>query len=136
MQHKQSVVTKCKFTKEWTNPAGQTVYYHDLVMENGDVGHCGTMEKYSEKIKEGAMITYTLDDAKKIKIVTDFGQQKAFAKPQRNGQGGNKQEQFLGYAWSYAKDLIIAGKTMKDVGELNAVARYIYDEIGKQLNGQ
>ena len=40
----------------------------------------------------------------------------------------------LGYAWSYAKDLIVAGKTMQDVEELNNVARYIYDQIGDMLS--
>ena len=54
------------------------------------------------------------------------------SKKNRNSQQG--QAQYLGYAWSYAKDLIIAGKTMKDVEELNNVARYIYSEIGKMLN--
>jgi hypothetical protein len=42
----------------------------------------------------------------------------------------------LGYAWSYAKDLIIAGKTLQDMEELNAVARYIYNEIGSMLNNE
>ena len=47
-----------------------------------------------------------------------------------------KQEQFLGYAWSYAKDLIVAGKNSDDLEELNKCARYIYDEIGKMLNNE
>ena len=46
------------------------------------------------------------------------------------------QEAFLGYAWSYAKDLIIAGKTSKDFAELKKVASLIYDEIGTMINNE
>jgi hypothetical protein len=38
-------------------------------------------------------------------------------------------EEFLGYAWSYAKDLIVAGKKAKDFNELKTLARAIYSEI-------
>ena len=43
------------------------------------------------------------------------------------------QEAFLGYAWSYAKDLLIAGKTMKDMKVLKDMATFIYDEIGEHI---
>lgn len=47
------------------------------------------------------------------------------------------QEAFLGYAWSYAKDLLIAGKTMKDMKLLKDMATFIYDEIGEHIkNGR
>jgi hypothetical protein len=46
------------------------------------------------------------------------------------------QEQFLGYSWSYAKDLLIAGKTRSDMDELKAMAEYIYSNIGKMVNNE
>lgn len=137
MQNKSSKVAKCRFTKEWSNPSGQIVYYHELVLENGDVGNVGTMEKYSDKIKEGAFVSYTIDENNKIRLVADSTFTKPVYKaPAKSSGGGQKHEAFIGYAWSYAKDMVIAGKGMQDVDELRAVARFIYDEIGRQLHGE
>lgn len=47
-----------KFVREWNGPSG-TIYYYDLMMENGDKGQIGVKEKGSAKIAEGATITYT-----------------------------------------------------------------------------
>ena len=60
--------------------------------------------------------------------------QKSYPSGRNYSKSKNPQEQMLGYAWSYAKDLIVAGKTMQDVEELNNVARYIYDQIGDMLS--
>jgi hypothetical protein len=49
---------------------------------------------------------------------------------------GSSQEQYAGYAWSYAKDLLIAGKTSQDMDELKAMAEYIYNNIGKMINNE
>lgn len=131
---KTSVIKTSNFSNEWLNPSGKLVYYYDLVLENGDTGSVGIMNKGSEDVQVGTEINYTLSN-NKIKIVRESSQ--TFSKPNKptynNYKNKNGQEQFLGYAWSYAKDLIIAGKGMEDVDELNQVARYIYDEIGTML---
>ena len=130
MAEKTSTILKCTFTKEWKNPKGAIVYYHLLQLENGDVGNIGTMEKTPAKIKEGTKITYELNDDK-LKLVSDFS---SSAKSKGGGGGVYKKremtdEEFLGYAWSYAKDLIVAGKKAKDFDELKTLARAIYGEI-------
>jgi hypothetical protein len=130
MAEKKATVLKCTFTKEWTNPKGAIVYYHLLQLDNGDVGSVGTMEKNSVKIKEGTKITYELKDDK-LKLISDS----SFSGAKKGGGGGAyrkremSDEEFLGYAWSYAKDLIVAGKKAKDFNELKALARAIYGEI-------
>lgn len=146
MAQKTSKVVKCVFSNEWKNPSGTLTYYHDLTLENGDTGSIGSIEKYSKKFTEGIVIDYTLENGK-IKIAQTVENNNS--NQQNNYNNGNKksntqnytprpakQEQFLGYAWSYAKDLIVAGKNSDDLEELNKCARYIYDEIGKMLNNE
>lgn len=133
MKESVSKIKKSTFSNDWKNPSGGTTYYFDIVMENGDSGSVGVSDRNSEKVREGVELTYTILNGK-IKIVNaSTGQTKLF-----NGFQGVKktkasQEQFLGFSWSYAKDLIVAGKGMKDVEELNKVARYIYEQIGDML---
>lgn len=139
MSNKTSKILNCTFTSEWKAPNGAVLYYHELQMENGDKGTCGIKEKSPPKIWSGAIVTYTIDDKNKIKVIkSDMDNQpqqgqviKTYTK-----QNTSKQDTFIGYAWSYAKDLIIAGKTMEDMEELNKVARFIYDEIGKMLQNE
>jgi hypothetical protein len=140
MSYKTSKVVKCIFSNEWKNPSGSLTYYHDVTLENGDTGSIGAMEKYPKKFTEGAVIDYNLENGK-IKIVSvneapKENYQKKSSGNNYSGNRGTKQEQFLGYAWSYAKDLIVAGKNSEDLEELNKCARYIYDEIGKMLNNE
>jgi hypothetical protein len=131
MKEKTAKVLKCTFTRDWLNPKKQLVYYHLLQLDNGDIGTIGTMEKNPDKIKEGTTINYTID-GEKIKLSTESAFQ---AKKAKAGGGGlykkreMSDEEYLGYAWSYAKDLIVAGKKMKDFKELKDLARAIYGEI-------
>ena len=131
MKEKTAKILKCTFTRDWLNPKKQLVYYHLLQLDNGDVGTIGTMEKTPDKIKEGTTINYTID-GDKIKLSTESAFQ---AKKAKSGGGGiykkreMSDEEYIGYAWSYAKDLIIAGKKMKDFKELKELARAIYGEI-------
>jgi hypothetical protein len=141
MSNKNSKIVKSTFTTEWKAPNGAVLYYHELVMENGDKGTCGIKEKSPPRIWNGAYVTYTIDEKNKIKII--FSDMDNQPQPQTSSSGKtytkqntSKQDTFIGYAWSYAKDLIIAGKTMEDVEELNKVARFIYDEIGKMLQNE
>jgi len=133
MKDKVSKISQSAFSNEWTNPSGGTTYYYDIVFANGDSGSIGVTDKFSEKVKVGVELSYQIINGK-IKVSQmsntpkpDYSNNKNYSKPK------NSQEQFLGYAWSYAKDLIIAGKTMNDVDELNKVARYIYEQIGEML---
>lgn len=143
-------VVTCKFEREWLNPiSNKIIYYHEVITDTGDICNIGSMEKNSIRIKKGAVLEYCIDPNGKTKLISSSNDAKKIAeaavknkeekveklmnansdRPRIKGQ-----EAFLGYSWSYAKDLIIAGKTMKNVEELNKVARYIYEEIGKMLN--
>lgn len=139
-QQKTAKIVKCVVTNEWQNPAGTITYYHELTMDNLDVGTIGKMTKYPKELSEGVSLVYTIDEKKKIKVVTSSMDNKMDKSSKSYGgmkqQGPRKQEDFLGYAWSYAKDMVVAGKTMNDVEELNKMARYIYDEIGKMLKNE
>lgn len=136
---KSSKVVKCVFTNEWKNPSGGMTYYHEVTLENGDIGSIGSTTKYSPKFTEGTIITYTLDPSGKLKLETSVNEQPQ-KKQTSNYSGQNnynrpaKHDQFLGYAWSYAKDMVIAGKTSEDFDEVMKIAHMIYDEIGNMLN--
>jgi len=57
----QSVVKSQKFVREWNGPSG-TIYYFDLVLENGEVGQVGVKDMNSPKIAVGATIHYTSEE--------------------------------------------------------------------------
>lgn len=136
-EQKTARVVKCVVTNEWQNPSGGITYYHELTFDNFDTGTIGKMSKYPKEIGEGVTITYTLDEKKKIKVISSsMNKDKQVKTAKTFGVGPKKHEDFLGYAWSYAKDMIVAGKTMNDVDELNKMARYIYEEIGKMLKNE
>jgi len=137
MKDKVSKIATSKFSNQWTNPSGGTTYYFDITFENGDVGAIGTTDMNSEKVRVGNQVTYSIINNKiKINPMSNELSGSQF-RPTYSGNvkpKTNSHSQFLGFAFSYAKDLIIAGKGMKDVQELNEVARYIYNEIGNIMN--
>jgi hypothetical protein len=57
----QSVVKSQKFVRNWDGPSG-TIYYFDLVLENGEVGQVGVKDMQSPKIAVGATIHYTSEE--------------------------------------------------------------------------
>ena len=131
---KQSKITKSVFSNEWTNPSGGTTYYYDISFENGDTGACGVSEKSSSRVTVGSKVNYQINGTK-IKILSV---EKSFEKKPRSSYKKSRisKDSMLGYSWSYAKDLQIAGRTMEDMEELNAMATYIYDRIGEMLNDE
>lgn len=143
-------VVSCNFNKEWLNPVSKKiVYYHDVIFDNGDICDIGSMDKNSLRIKKGAVVEYIIDSKSKTKVLSSSNDAKQVAAAaltakkekvnkinqsfEQEKQRIKGQEAFLGYAWSYAKDLLIAGKSMQDTEELNKMARFIYEEIGKML---
>ena len=129
---KKSKIKTSVFSNEWTNPSGGKTYYYDIALQNGDTGACGVSQKDSIRVKVGSTVTYNIN-GNKIKILSVENEQSYKSNYKR---GKTTQDSMLGYAWSYAKDLHIAGKTMEDIDELNRMARYIYKEIGKMLNDE
>ena len=142
-------IVSSAFETEWLNPLSKKIiYYHDVITDSGHILTIGTMEKNSNRIKKGVVIEYTVDEKAKTKLLsssvdaTKIAEQAVLDKQSREEKEQVKtektrikgQEAFLGYTWSYAKDLLIAGKTMQDMEELNKMARYMYEEIGKMIN--
>jgi len=144
---KTSKILKCKFLRVWNNPNGKDLFYHELTMENGDIGNVGTVDKYPEKIDENRTISYTLDGNKlKLEAVETVASQSqgsggsaASSKKGKSGGGGGggggrakSQADYLGFSYSYAKDLVIAGKTTKkDMDNLKKMAEEIYAHVGE-----
>lgn len=136
MKEKISKIKKSQFSNEWTNPSGGTTYYFDVVMENGESGSIGTTDMNSNKVIVGAELNYSIVNNKiKVSPMPNSTPKSNYNSQSSAGYKKHpKQESFLGYSWSYAKDIIVAGKGMKDVEELNEVAKYIYNQIGEMLN--
>jgi len=135
---KSSKIAQCLFKSEWRNPSGGIVYYHDLVLENGDRGSVGKKDKMPAEIQPGRTITYTIEGTKmKIERENQQPQQSASAAPAAKASGyvkTVKHTDYLGYSYGYAKDLIIAGKTTKkDMENLKLVAETIYAHIGELI---
>jgi len=81
---KTSKVKNIEFKQEWKGQNG-SVFYHNLWLENGDIGQIGSKEKLPAKLAIGSEITYNIETderGSKIKLVTQ--------KPQFGGGGGYK----------------------------------------------
>jgi hypothetical protein len=104
---KKAKITRTTFKNEWTGN-GNTVYYHDIELDNGDKGSIGSREKMPARLNPGSELTYTID-GNKIKAVNTASSGGGFA-----GGGGKKgpdpKVQIVGFAMSYTKDLIVSGK--------------------------
>jgi hypothetical protein len=108
---KKAKITRAVFKNEWSGN-GNTVYYHDIELDNGDKGSIGSKEKMPAKLNPGNELTYTIDNGK-IKAVNAQVGGGGFS-----GGGGKKgpdpKVQIVGFAMSYTKDLIVADKIKVD----------------------
>ena len=143
---KTSIITECQFSGDWKAPNGDMLYYHNITLKNGDTGSVATAEKYASKIEVGKEVTYTINGSK-IKLQQPEG---ANSTPQTyNGANANKQRKqynyargkqapdFLGYACSYAKDMVIAGKAKAaDIKAYKNAAEQIYKHIQELLKNE
>ena len=119
---KTSKIVSCEFRNEWTNPNTQIlIYYHNIILENGDSGQIGVKEKYSPKIQVGSELTYTIEGTR-IKAVS-----KPFVRPSTGGKSYTPEpyeHKMAGMAYSFAKDLVIADKV--EIKKIEGVAEKIY----------
>lgn len=109
--------------REWSGPNGM-VYYHKLVMDNGDQGELG--KKKNNAFQPGDSLTYTIES-------TQYGNK--FKEVQQNGFGGGKQQQrgsSASFALSYAKDIAVANIAKSDKPlEMEALAGKVIATAGK-----
>lgn len=108
-KEKTAKVVSFEFKREWANPKGGSIYYHDVTLSNGEVVSIGKRKK--NDIQVGVEVTYFIDDAGKFKLV-----QPQFTPKQ--GGGAYKAEPFehkaAGFALSYAKDVVLSGVSQSD----------------------
>lgn len=147
---KESRITNCRFTSIWQNPKGGTVYYHELTMQNGDVGNIGTVEKLPKKIEIGTEITYEIDSNKKIKLIQSITPTPAPAPIQKNNYNQNqprmnnyskKPDDFIGFVIGYAKDIVCAKIAAKqkidnESDEIIKISDELFKQVKKMLNEQ
>lgn len=138
--NKVSKVKSVKYLSEWKSPAGTSVFYHEIEFENGDTGNIGRNKMLPDDMKIGSQIEYTIAD-KKIKFVksmssvetNNYGKNKYYNKNNNN----KSPETYLGYAYAYAKDMVVAGKTKKeDLENLKIIAESIYSHISSLLKNE
>ena len=115
---KTSKIIKCVFTNTSPAPDGKPIYYFSMQFENGDVGYCGRMLREPQDMKEGQNMEYEIIGTK-IKYIKPQQQPSNAQSSERKKTTYKKApDDFLGYAYAYAKDLVVAGKTKpKDISE-------------------
>jgi hypothetical protein len=136
--NKISKVKSLKFTSEWKSPTGTNVYYHEIEFENGDTGNVGRNKKMPDDMAIGVEIEYQISD-KKVKYIKTIQSNVNNSYNRNNNNSNNKfvkyngkksPQEFLGYAYAYAKDMVVAGKTSnEDIANLQTIAESIYNHI-------
>jgi hypothetical protein len=126
--------TMLQQTMPYTNQAAQNAYQNAASISNAQNSIGGELVGAGRNLAT-AGTTGVLNTANQL---SNAANQLGYAGGGGAKSGGRSfsQEEFLGYAWSYAKDLIVAGKKAKDLEELNKMATYIYERIGVMLNGE
>lgn len=110
---KTSKITDITGTRKWEGDKG-TVWYFDLVMENGDVGSIG--KKSQDALKIGQELRYTSELGKNGRLnFREYRENNGFSG--RGGFGGRSMST-QAMALAYAKDLVVAQIEAGKTGEL------------------
>jgi len=135
---KTAKITDCKLEKAWNTPQGATLYPHELTLDNGDKGKIYWKNQNPDELAAGAIITYEISDKGKITIVKKT--------EMTNTNNFNKYSKFepVGFAFSYAKDIIVAKINNKEnieniVDELVNIAEplaYKMHELEKKFKSE
>lgn len=126
---KTAKITASKFSREWSpadNPDNVT-YYHDIELDNGDTGSIGAKQKNPQTLAVDQILTYTIEESARGNKIKSVGGGKF-----TGGKGGYQREAFeekaVGFAFSYAKDLTVAGK-LEPGKKMIETANAIYDAM-------
>lgn len=127
---KTATVTKCQYQTKWQSPNGGFIYYFELKFDNGDFGVCGRTKENPDDMQVGKMMEYEINGTK-IKHIKPQQQLSNTQSSERKKTAYKKApDDFLGYAYAYAKDLVVAGKTKpKDITDLKEIAEIIYSHV-------
>jgi hypothetical protein len=105
---KTAKITETKKRLPFNPPSGGTLYPYDVKLDNGDFGCSYSKTENPTELAIGNTITYTINEKNKITIV-----KKA---EMTNTTNFNKYSKFepVGFAFSYAKDIIVARINSKE----------------------
>lgn len=149
---KKSNVLSCEYDKPYSFPNGDTIYYHRLILQNGDKGNCGVSEMFASKIAVGQEINYQIDNGR-IKLINEAPVQNTPPPPppQKNKFMPNTSEDkpiarkytkapedaitfIMGYASNRHVAKITATKKDVPLKEMLDDADLIYEHYKKMLN--
>jgi hypothetical protein len=125
---KKAKITRAVFKNKWTGN-GNTVYYHDIELDNGDKGSIGSKEEMPAKLNPGNELTYTIENGKIKAVNANTGGGGGFAGGGKKGP--DPKVQIVGFAMSYTKDLIVADKVKID--QLPAIFEKIHKLMSDKL---
>lgn len=128
---KKAKITRTIFKQEWKGDKG-SVFYHDIELDNGDKGSIGAKEQNPAKLNPGQELTYTIETGQhgnKIKAVAPAGGGGGFSGGGRRGP--EPKTQIIGFAMSYTKDLVVAGKITMD--QMPSIFQSIYKLMADKL---
>lgn len=138
METKTSKVVAANFKKEWSGKFG-TMFDHDVEFADGSKGVYTSKKKEQDSFKVGAEVPFTFE------VVERNGYKNNVIKPvseNKNGFGGgfgksfapkNYKADFISFAASYSKDLMVAGKLPEGM-KFEATFNMIYGVMEKKLN--
>lgn len=151
---KKSIVISCEYDKPYNFPNGDIIYYHRLILQNGDKGNCGVSEMYASKIAVGQEINYDIQNGR-IKLISEAPVQNTpppppAPKPNKYMPNNNFDEKpiqrkytkapedaitfIMGYASNRHVAKITATKKDVPLQEMLDEADLIYEHYKKMLN--
>lgn len=134
-EYKTSKVTGASFKKEWKGNDGGPMYDHTIEFENGDKGNFASPDKEQKSFIIGNTAFY------RVVVRGKFTDIVAKPQPRENKSNGgfigksnpkNYKADFISFAASYAKDLLVAGKFPEQKFEV--VAEKIYKWMEDKYN--
>lgn len=149
MATRNGIITDIQFTGNWEAPSGDLLYCYSVEIDNGDKGTL-YLKNNNHKYAVLAPVEYDIVDGKlKNMVILDSKQQNKYEKDRMKANNTHYPKQqyvqqqekpqkqiyqkdidYLGFCASYAKDLVVAGKTAKkDIDDFKKVLTEIYNHI-------
>lgn len=134
METKNGKVVSANFKKEWSGQYG-TMFDHDVEFADGTKGVYTSKKKDQDTFKVGAELPYTLE------VKERNGYKNNVIKPVSENKGGfggktfapkNYKADFISFAASYSKDLVVAGKA--EIKDFRKIFSTMYDVMAEKLD--
>lgn len=116
-------IQKCAFTKTWSAPDGNTIYYHEVFFNGDDQPYIyGSKSKEPEFLQAGEELCFTIKDALKRTITRVQTQEQPQTKTTTSSYDGGVGA-MVGNAITNAVNLVVAGKA--NVEDIEDIAEQI-----------